>query len=76
MVICLSDSRKPGVIPVPVVSANNPFANLAANLVADDFKLEYNIVCPERGAARGHAVYELSTNAFTGLIAMVMGAKT
>ena len=26
-------------------------------------------------AARGHAVYELSTDAFTGRIAMVMGAK-
>jgi hypothetical protein len=76
MVICLSESRKPGVIPVPVVSANNPFAKCsAANLVADDSKLEYDIVCPERGAARGHAIYELSTNAFTGRIAMVMGAK-
>jgi hypothetical protein len=37
--------------------------------------LEYDIVCLERGAARGHAVYELSTDAFTGRIAMVMGAK-
>jgi hypothetical protein len=76
MVICLSESRKPGAIPVPVVSANNPFAKCSAtNLVGDDSKLEYDIVCPERGAARGHAVYELSTNAFTGRIAMVMGAK-
>jgi hypothetical protein len=76
MVMCLSESRKPGVIPVPIVSANNPFAKCsAANLVADDSKLEYDIVCPERGAARGHAVYEFSTNAFTGRIAMVMGAK-
>jgi hypothetical protein len=61
---------------VPVVSANNPFAKCSAiNLVADASKLEYDIVCPERGAARGHAVYELSSNAFTGRIAMVMGAK-
>jgi hypothetical protein len=68
--MCLSESWKPGVIPVPIVSANNPFAKCSA-----DSKLEYDIVCPERGAARGHAVYEFSTNAFTGRIAMVMGAK-
>ena len=74
--ICLPNSRKPDAIPVPVVSANNPFAKCSAtNLVADGSKLEYDIVCPERGAARGHAVYELSSNAFTGRIAMVMGAK-
>jgi hypothetical protein len=75
-IICLSKSRRPDEIPVPVVSANNPFAKCSAtNLVADGSKLEYDIVCPERGAARGHAVYELSSNAFTGRIAMVMGAK-
>jgi len=75
-IICLSNSRKPEAIPVPVVSANNPFAKCSAsNLVADGSKLEYDIVCPERGAASGHAVYELSTNEFTGRIAMVMGAK-
>ena len=55
------------------VSARRAFA--ATNLVADGSKLEYDIVCRERGAARGHAVYELSSNAFTGRIAMVMGAK-
>ena len=74
--ICLSNSRGPDEIPVPVVSANNPFARcFATNLAADGSKLEYDIVCRERGSARGHAVYELSTNAFTGRIAMVMGAK-
>ena len=75
-IICLSNSRKPDAIPVPVVSANNPFAKCSANnMVADGSKLEYDIVCPERGAASGHAVYELSPNEFTGRIAMVMGAK-
>ncbi len=75
-IICLPNSRGPDEIPVPVVSANNPFAKCSAtNLVADGLKLEYDIVCPGRGAARGHAVYALSTNAFTGRIAMVMGAK-
>ena len=74
--ICLSSSRGPDEIPVPVVSANNPFAKCSAtNLVADGSRLEYDIVCRERGSARGHAVYELSTDAFTGRIAMVMGAK-
>jgi hypothetical protein len=75
-IICLSNSRGPDEIPVPVVSANNPFAKCSAtNLVADGSKLEYDIVCRERGSARGHAVYELSSNAFSGRIAMVMGAK-
>jgi len=74
--ICLSNSRGPDEIPVPVVSANNPFAKCSAiNLRADDSKLEYDIVCPERGSARGHAVYKVSPDAFTGRIAMVMGAK-
>ena len=74
--ICLSNSRGPDEIPVPVVSANNPFAKCSAtNLRADDSKLEYDIVCPERGSARGHAVYKVSSDAFTGRIAMVMGAK-
>ena len=75
-IICLPGSRNAGNIPVPVVSANNPFAKCsAANLLADGSKLEYDIVCHERGAARGHAVYQFSANAFTGRIAMVMGAK-
>ena len=74
--ICLSNSRGPDEIPVPVVSANNPFAKCSAtNLIADGSKLEYDIVCPERGSARGHAVYKVSSGAFTGRIAMVMGAK-
>jgi hypothetical protein len=76
-IICLFHSQNhPDAIPVPVVSANNPFAKCSAtNLVADGSRLEYDIVCPERGSARGHAVYELSANAFAGRIAMVMGAK-
>jgi len=75
-IICLSNSRGSNEIPVPVVSANNPFAKCSAtNLTADGTKLEYDIVCPERGSAKGHAVYEVSSDAFTGHIAMVMGAK-
>jgi Protein of unknown function (DUF3617) len=74
--ICLSNFRGPDEIPVPVVSANNPFAKCSAtNLITDGSKLEYDIVCPERGSARGHAVYEISPDGFSGHIAMVMGAK-
>jgi hypothetical protein len=75
-IICLSGSGDRHEIPVPVMSANNPFAKCSAtNFVADGSKLEYDIVCPGRGAAKGHAEYVLSANAFTGRIAMVMGAK-
>ena len=75
-IICLPSSQGGDEIPVPVLSANNPFAKCTAtNLRADGLKLEYDIVCPERGAARDHAIYELSANAFTGRVAMVMGAK-
>ena len=35
-IICLPDSLSPGNIPIPVVSANNPFAKCsAANLLAE-----------------------------------------
>ena len=75
-IICLSNSRDSNEIPVPVVSANNPFAKCStANFIADGSKLEYDIVCPERGSARGHAVYKISSDGFSGHIAMVMGAK-
>ena len=63
-IICLSISRRSDEIPVPVVSANNPFAKCSVtNLVADGSRLEYDIVCRKRLSARGHAVYELSTDA-------------
>jgi hypothetical protein len=75
MVICLPVSRGSD-IPVPVLSANNPFAKCAAsNLIVDGPKLEYDIVCPERGAASGHAIYSFSADTFSGRVAMVMGGK-
>jgi hypothetical protein len=74
-VLCLPGSRG-NDIPVPGLSANNPFAKCtASNLVVDGTKLEYDIVCPERGSAKGHAVYRFSAGAFSGRIAMIMGAK-
>jgi hypothetical protein len=38
-------------------------------------KLEYDIVCPGRGAAKGHASYVVSDGTFAGRVAMVLGAK-
>jgi hypothetical protein len=74
-VVCLPSSQSEG-IPVPVLSANNPFAKCTAtNLIIEGPKVEYDIVCPERGAAKGHAVYAFSADTFYGRIAMVMGAK-
>ena len=59
-----------------MVSANHPFAKCTtANLATDGSKLEYDIVCPGRGAARGHASYVLSPDKVSGRVAMVMGAK-
>ena len=75
IIVCLPGSRS-NKIPIPVLSANNPFAKCAAsNLVIDGPKLEYDIVCPERGAAKGHAVYIFSAGIFSGRVAIVMGAK-
>jgi Protein of unknown function (DUF3617) len=76
MIACLIGSRSGDELPVPVVSANNPFAKCtAANFTTDGSKLEYDIVCPGRGAARGHASYTLSPDKFSGRVVMVMGAK-
>jgi hypothetical protein len=74
--ICLPTTPRDSEIPIPVVSANNPFAHCAAaNFIGDGNTLQYDIVCPGRGAAKGHAVYSVSDDAFRGRVAMVMGAK-
>jgi Protein of unknown function (DUF3617) len=75
-IICLPSIRRGDELPIPVVSANNPFERCtAANLTADSSKLEYDIVCPGRGAAKAHATYILSADTFSGRVAMVMGGK-
>ena len=75
-IVCLRNVRSDDELPIPVVSANNPFAKCsAANLAADASKLEYDIVCPGRGAAKGHATYILSTGTLLGRVAMVTGGK-
>ena len=74
--ICLFNQEQNDAIPLPVLSDNNPFAKCsAANLTTDNDTLQYDIVCPGRGAARAHAIYELGPGKFTGRIAMVMGGK-
>jgi hypothetical protein len=75
-VICLPPSLNDDELPIPIVSANNPFTKCSvANLMTRAPKLEYDIVCPGRGAAKGHAIYLLSDDAFSGRVAMVLGAK-
>jgi len=75
-VICLPPSLAEEKILIPIVSANNPFVKCSsANLSIQSQKLEYDIICPERGAARGHAIYTVSADAFSGRVAMVLGAK-
>jgi hypothetical protein len=75
-VICLPPLLNDDKLPIPIVSANNPFTKCSvANLMTQTPKLEYDIVCPGRGAAKGHAIYILSDGAFSGRVAMVLGAK-
>jgi hypothetical protein len=74
--ICLSGHAAGGHIPIPILSANNPYATCAAaNLVIDHGKLEYDVLCPGRGSAKAHATYLLAADHFAGRVAMVLGGK-
>jgi hypothetical protein len=74
--VCLPSFPLDGELPIPIVSANNPFAKCSAvNVIAKIPKLEYDIVCPGRGTAKGHAVYAVSFDGFSGRVAMVLGGK-
>src|SRR5437660_12550131 len=45
--VCIMASERAGGVPIPVLSANNPFAECAAtNFVASGTSVEYDIVCP------------------------------
>jgi hypothetical protein len=75
-ITCLPASLSDDKLPIPIVSANNPFAKCSvANLTTQTPKLEYDIVCPGRGAAKGHAIYIISEDTFSGRLAMILGAK-
>ncbi len=74
--ICLSGHSSGGQIPIPILSANHPYAACAAaNLVIDHGKLDYDVVCPGRGSAKAHATYRLGADHFAGRVAMVLGGK-
>ena len=74
--ICLSGHTAGGQIPIPILSANNPYAACAAaNLVIDHGKLEYDVRCPGRDSAKAHATYLLAADHFAGRVAMVLGGK-
>jgi hypothetical protein len=73
--ICLAGFPT-GRIPIPILSANNPYAKCStANVIVTEGKLEYDVVCPGRGAAKAHATYEFGPDGFAGRVAMVLGAK-
>jgi len=74
--ICLSGRAATRQIPIPILSANNPYAACAAaNVVIDNGKLEYDVVCPGRDAAKAHASYSFQSDDFAGRVAMVLGGK-
>ena len=74
--VCIMASRRAGGVPIPVLSANNPFAECAAtHFVTSGASVEYDIVCPGRASAKAHARYVLEQPGFTGRVAMVMAAK-
>ena len=74
--VCLSGRPVGRQIPIPILSANNPYAACAAaNLVIDRGKLEYDVLCPGRDSAKAHATYLLGAGHFTGRVAMRMGGK-
>ena len=61
---------------LPILSANMPFKRCIAKAwQLDDRRLDYDIVCPGRGAAKAHASYVLSGDGFSARIFMTMGAK-
>jgi|SRR5689334_16590756 hypothetical protein len=68
-------SEAPGPM-LPILSANMPFKRCIAKAWQLNGKsLDYDIVCPGRGAAKAHAAYVLSGDGFTARIFMTMGAK-
>jgi hypothetical protein len=61
---------------LPILSGNMPFKGCTIRALRSTTKvLEYDIVCPGRGAAKAHAVYTLSHGGFAARIFMTMGAK-
>jgi hypothetical protein len=65
-----------GAIPIPVESANHPFASCTSQHIdLGANTIEYDIACPGRDSARAHASYRATDDGFVGRVAMIMGAK-
>jgi hypothetical protein len=74
--VCLSSVKRIAPIPFPLMSDNNPFLKCRAeNIRRDGEGVRYDVVCEGRDAAKAKAAYVLTPRAFSGRIAMVMGAK-
>ena len=74
--VCLSGHATGDHLPIPILSANNPYAACtAANLVIGRGKLDYDVLCPGRASAKAHATYVLEADHFAGRVAMMLGGK-
>jgi hypothetical protein len=74
--LCVRGAGGPGPVTLPVLSDNTPFADcVTKHVVFDGAKLSYDIVCAGRDSAKAHATYIVAPDAFSGRVAMVMGAK-
>jgi hypothetical protein len=74
--VCFAGGWASGAIPIPVESANHPFASCASQHIALGANtIEYDIACPGRDSARAHASYRATDAGFVGRVAMVMGGK-
>ena len=61
---------------LPTLSSNRPVgACTAKGWQQRGNRLDYDIMCPGRGAAKAHATYVLSGDGFTARIFMTLGAK-
>jgi hypothetical protein len=74
--ICVRDAKRAGSPPLPVLSDNTPFTDcVTEHVLLDGANLSYDIVCSGRDSAKAHAAYTIAPGAFSGRVAMVMGAK-
>jgi len=73
--LCVTNGAD-GTHGLKVLSDNNPLADCPASEVQErDGTLKFRIVCPGGNAAVASASYEISADAFTGVISMKMGGK-
>ena len=74
--ICVRDPEGFGPPTLPVLSDNTPFADcVTEHVLFNGANLTYDIVCSGRDSAKAHATYTIAPSAFSGRVAMIMGAK-